>query len=120
MKRVMTIAVTILASATAYCGDVFYWRVDHVTDRTNIRGAGASYFDWADFGDSSNWSLDPETYSNPNGRVPGSDDLLYTLGWMRSSAGVISILEGSRGRFPDSRPTVAQAQVSFIERTSWR
>ena len=87
MKRVMTIAVTILSSVTAYCGDVFYWRVDHVTDRTNIRGAGASYFDWADFGDSSNWSLDPETYSNPNGRVPGSDDLLYTLGWMRSSAG---------------------------------
>jgi len=83
----MTIAVFILASATAYCGNVFYWRVDHVADRANIRGAEASYFNWADFGDSANWSLDPTTYSNPDGLVPGSKDLLYTLGWMRSSAG---------------------------------
>ena len=88
MKRVMTIAATILASATAYCGNVFYWRVDKIDNRTQYYGgARPEFFDWAEFGDSSNWSLDPETYSNPDGRVPGSDDLLYTLGWMRSSAG---------------------------------
>lgn len=88
MKRVMTIAVTILASATAYCGNVFYWRVDKIDNRSQYYGgARPEYFNWSDFGDSSNWSLDPETYSNPDGLVPGSDDLLYTLGWMRSSAG---------------------------------
>ena len=88
MKRLMTIAVIILASATAYCGNVFYWRVDKIDNRTTYYGgARPEFFDWSDFGDSLNWSLDPATYSNPDGLVPGSDDLLYTLGWMRSSAG---------------------------------
>ena len=88
MKKAMTIAAAIFATAAAYAGNVFYWRVDRINNRTQYYGGASSeFFDWADFGDSSNWSLDPATYSNPSGLVPGANDLLYTLGWMRSSAG---------------------------------
>ena len=88
MKKKSLITAAILVSAAMHAGNVFYWRVDHLkADPTQYQGAEASFFDWASFGDSSNWSLDPATYSNPDGLVPGSDDLLYTLGWMRSSAG---------------------------------
>ena len=87
MKIAPIALASILSSFVANAGNVFYWRSQHVNEPDKIGGATPEFFDWASFGDSANWSLSRSERVNPQNLVPGAQDSLYMLGYMRSSAG---------------------------------
>ena len=87
MKKSLTVLLSILSLCVAQAGNVFYWRTQYIDNHTEIRGALPEFFEWADFGDPANWSLNQSSYNNPDGLVPGEEDSLYMLGYMQSSAG---------------------------------
>ena len=87
MKIAPIALASILSSFVANAGNVFYWRSQHVNEPDKIGGALPEFFDWASFGDPANWSLSRSEHANPQNLVPGAEDSLYMLGYMRSSAG---------------------------------
>ena len=87
MKIAAMALAGVLSSFAANAGNVFYWRVDHIGKREAVQGANPTYFDMASFGDASNWSIDPAEYCNPGKLVPGEEDSIYAIGYMKSSAG---------------------------------
>lgn len=86
-KKPLTVLLAALSLCVAQAGNVFYWRTQHINNNVEIQGASPEFFEWADFGDPANWSLNQSSYSNPDGLVPGENDSLYMLGYMRSGAG---------------------------------
>ena len=86
-KKSLTVLLTALSLCVAQAGNVFYWRTQHINNNVEIQGASPEFFEWADFGDPANWSLNQSSYNNPDGLVPGENDSLYMLGYMRSGAG---------------------------------
>jgi hypothetical protein len=87
MKIAAMALAGILSAFAANAGNVFYWRSQHVNESDNIRGATSEFFDWASFDDPANWSLSRSECVNPQNLVPGAQDSLYMLGYMRSTAG---------------------------------
>ena len=53
-------------AATLMAGDTFYW--------------AANRRQWADYSDPANWSLERNSYSNPDSRIPTSADSLWYFG----------------------------------------
>ena len=53
-------------AATVVAGDTFYWK--------------ANRRQWASYSDPANWSLERNSYSNPDSRIPTSADSLWYFG----------------------------------------
>lgn len=87
MKRLLLAVLVVVQSALAFA-EVFYWRAqDAATAPYNAPGATGNFYKWYDFGDPANWSRVPSAWDNPDGKVPGSEDLVYAIGYPRTSAG---------------------------------
>ncbi|MCQ2391112.1 MAG: hypothetical protein MJ240_06795 [Kiritimatiellae bacterium] len=67
--RKICFAAFAIAVVTVFAGDVLYWQ-------------GTS--DWLAWDDAAHWSLVKGDYSNPDSRVPGSEDQLYAYGYAYS------------------------------------
>ena len=67
-------AVILSFASAAVAGDVFYWYGDWNQTKT-----------WGDYTDYRNWSLSRDAYSNPDRRVPGAADRVWTGGWLSGS-----------------------------------
>ena len=63
--------VLALLAVNVSLGDVFYWQ-----------GGGS----WKAFDDPENWSLSADEYSNPDSRIPGASDTIYTYSSTKPSS----------------------------------
>ena len=71
MKRVaLLIVVSCGLAATGLAGDTFYWT--------------ANRRQWASYSDPANWSLNKDSYSNPDSRIPTSADTIWNYGQLGS------------------------------------
>ena len=71
MKKVLFLtSLSFGFAATLMAGDTFYWKADRRQ--------------WADYSDPANWSLEKDSYSNPDSRIPTSSDSLWYFGVVSS------------------------------------